>query len=133
MADALSIALSGLRAQGTRLAASSNNIANATTAGALPTPESPASAVYRPLNVSFVALNSGGGVSAQVNEETNGFTAIYDPSSIYANNEGFIAAPNVDINKEIINIMESKILFKANLATVKSEKEMLGELIDAIT
>lgn len=133
MSDVLSIALSGLRAQNTRLSAAANNIANASTVGALPT-ENSASTVYKPLNVSYTALttgaNDGAGVMAQVNEDANGYTPVFDPSSPFANAEGLVAAPEVDLAKESVNILESKLLFKANLSVIKAQKEMMGELLD---
>lgn len=132
MADTISIALSGLAAQGQRLAATANNVANARTVGALPTAESPVSTVYRPLSVSYTALTSGG-VSAAVTEDPAGYSAAFDPSSIYASKDGLIAVPNVDLAKEAVNLMEIKIAFKANIATLKAEKEMLGALLNSVT
>lgn len=133
MADALSIAVSGLTAQGTRLAVAANNIANVTTTGALPTPESPNSTVYKPLSVSYTALlagSEGAGVATQVTEDPEGYSPVYDPSSIHANEEGFIAAPNVDLMREMISVLESKLLYKANLSVIKTQKDMMGELLD---
>lgn len=135
MADTLSIALSGLMAQSQRLAASASNIANISTTGVLPTPQSPASTVYKPLSVSYTALTAGGtgaGVRAEVAPDPNGYSPVYDPSSIYANNEGFIAAPNVDLVREAVNAIETKLLFKANLSVIKTHKEMLGELLNTL-
>ena len=135
MSNVLSIALSGLNAQNTRLAASANNIANASTVGAVPT-ASGTSTVYRPLSVSYTALtagtNTGGGVSAHVTEDADGYTVIFDPSSPFADSEGLIAAPNVDLAREAVNILESKLLFKANLSVIKIQKEMMGELLDTL-
>ncbi|MFH1157502.1 MAG: flagellar basal body rod C-terminal domain-containing protein [Pseudomonadota bacterium] len=137
MVDAVSIALSGLMAQSQRLAASASNIANAGTTGVLPTGESPASTVYRPLSVSTIALTAGtgmgGGVRAEVTSDPDGYSPVYDPSSVYANNEGLVAAPNVDLTREIVNLIEIKSLFKANLSVIKTYDKMMGELLDTIT
>ena len=137
MVNAVSIALSGLMAQSQRLAASASNIANVSTTGVLPTVVSPASTVYRPLSVSMTALmtgdNTGGGVRAEVISDPDGYSPVYDPSSVYANNEGLVAAPNVDLTREIVNLIEIKSLFKANLAVLKTHDEMMGELLDTIT
>jgi flagellar basal-body rod protein FlgC len=133
MSNVLSIALSGLNAQNVRISAAANNIANASTVGALPTADNPASTVYKPLSVSYTALTAGannGGVSAQVIEEQNAYTPVFDPSSPFANEEGLVAAPNVDLAKEAVNLLESKVLFKANLSVIKTQKEMLGEVLD---
>lgn len=140
MTDAVSIALSGLRAQQTRLAAGASNIANASTAGTVPeaSPSAPASTVadgqsvstvYKPLNVNLTSLATGG-VRADVSADPKGYSLIYDPSSPYANGEGMIAAPNVDLTRETVNLLEIKNSYKANLAVLKTQDEMLGELLD---
>jgi flagellar basal-body rod protein FlgC len=135
MADALSIALSGLAAQGQRLSVSANNIANVVTVGALPSAESPASTVYKPLSVSYTALTAGAngsGVSTTVTEDPNGYSPVFDPSSVYADSQGLIAAPNVDFTHEFENILVSKNIFKANLSVIKTQNEMLGELLNTL-
>jgi len=135
MTDAVSIALSGLRAQQTRLAAGASNIANASTTGTVPaaSPSAPASTVastvYKPLSVNLTSLATGG-VRADVSADPKGYSLIYDPSSPYANSEGMIAAPNVDLTREIVNLLEIKNSYKANLAVLKTQDEMLGELLD---
>ena len=132
MTDALSIALSGLTAQSRRLSAAASNIANAGTVGALPAPESPASTVYKPLSVSYTALTSGG-VSAQISEDAQGYSPVYDPSSPYANQEGLIAAPNVDFNQEVVSLMTTKTAYKANISVIKTQDQMMGDLLDALS
>ncbi|MCK5658654.1 MAG: flagellar biosynthesis protein FlgC [Alphaproteobacteria bacterium] len=137
MMDAISIALSGLMAQSQRLAASASNIANVNTTGVLPTMEAPFSTVYKPLNVSYTALmvenGIGGGIKTEVLSDPSGYSTVYDPSSVYANTDGFIAAPNIDLTREIVNLLEIKSLFKANLAIIKTHDKMMGELLDTIT
>lgn len=136
MSGALSIAVSGLAAQSQRLAAISNNIANVNTTGVLPTQSAPVSTVYRPLSVSFTALTAGdgipGGVRAEVTADPDGYSPVYDPSSIYANSEGLIAAPNVDIARELVNLIETKSVYKANVSVIKTQSEMLNELLNTI-
>lgn len=131
MTDALSIALSGLTAQKQKLAASASNIANVSTSGALPTATGAASAVYKPLQVNFIS-ESGGGVRADVVERKDAYTAAYDPSSPHADAEGMIAVPNVDLVEESVKITETKVSFRANLGVMKTQDEMLGELLDTL-
>ncbi len=131
MVDALSIALSGLMAQDQRLSATASNIANATTTGALPTPQLPASTVYKPLSVSYTAL-TGGGVGANVTADPNGYSPVYDPSAPYANSQGLIAAPNVDLTQEIVNLLVTKTVYKANVDVIKTQSQMMGDLLDTI-
>jgi flagellar basal-body rod protein FlgC len=132
MTDALSIALSGLRVQQTRLDAAANNIANATTSGRVPTQADPASTVYKPLTVSMTALNAGG-VSAQVSANPDAYSVSFSPDDPHANAEGLIAVPNVDLVSESVNIMTVKAAFKANLSIIKTQDQMLGDLLDALT
>lgn len=133
MTDALSIALSGLRAQSTRLAATASNIANVSTSGVVPsaTPSAPASTVYQPLNVSFSSLESGG-VAATVTPDPQGYSIVYDPSSVYANEAGEVAVPNVDLAAEAVKLIETKLAYKANVSVIRTQDEMLGYLLDEI-
>jgi len=137
MADALSIALSGLQAQQTRLAATASNIANASTTGAVPAGASTSAsssagpAVYKPLQVNFTSVESGG-VRADVSPDPNGYEISYDPSSSYANSDGYVAAPAVDLAQESVNLIETKAAYKANISVIKTQDEMLGDLLDTI-
>ncbi|HEX2752209.1 MAG TPA: flagellar basal body rod C-terminal domain-containing protein [Alphaproteobacteria bacterium] len=133
MTDVLSIALSGLNAQKQRLDATASNVANATTTGKVPGTDSsaPASTVYKPLNVSLTALE-GGGVAATTTADENGYSIVYDPSSPFANSDGEVAAPNVDFIKEMVSLLETKAAFKANLAVIRTQDDMTGELLDTI-
>lgn len=134
--DVLAVAVSGLKAQQQRVAASANNIANATTSGAVPSEQAPAaSTVYRPLSVSLIPQTAGdlpGGVRAEVIENKDAYSLVYDPKNPVSNADGFIAAPNVDFVQESINIMESKEAFKANVAVIRAEKEMQDSLMDVL-
>jgi flagellar basal-body rod protein FlgC len=131
MSDVLSVALSGLVAQSQRLDVAANNIANATTSGRVPTAADPATTVYKPLDVSFTALMTGG-VQGQVTENPNGTSLSYDPSNIYANDQGYIAVPNVDIARELVNILETKTLFRANVSVIRTQEQMQKDLLDTI-
>jgi flagellar basal-body rod protein FlgC len=122
-----------LNAQKQRLDATASNVANATTTGKVPGTDSPApaSTVYKPLNVSLTAL-AGGGVAATTTADENGYSIVYDPSSPFANSDGEIAAPNVDFIKEMVSLLETKAAFKANLAVIRTQDDMTGELLDTI-
>lgn len=133
MTDAFSIALSGLRAQTTRLAATASNIANVSTSGTVPSadPSAPASTVYKPLNVSFSSLESGG-VTATVTPDPAGYTVVYDPSSGFAGSDGLVAAPNVDLTEQAVNLIETRLAYKANISVIKTQDEMLGDLLNTV-
>ncbi len=132
MVDALSIALSGLMAQDQRLSVSANNIANADTTGALPTPQAPATTVYKPLTVNYTS-QVGGGVQSHVTSNPNGYSPVPDPASPYANSQGLVAAPNVDLTQEIVNLLQAKLLYRANIDVIKTQKHMMGDLLNTIS
>jgi flagellar basal-body rod protein FlgC len=129
--DVLSIALSGLKAQKQQVDAAANNIANANTTGSLPSAESPASSVYKPLTVNYTAL-AGGGVTTTVSEDPNGYIPVYGPKDPYANSDGLVAAPKVDLTQEMVSILQAKTLFKANLEVIETHSKMMGSLMDEI-
>jgi flagellar basal-body rod protein FlgC len=134
MTDVLAIALSGLNAQQKRLLAAASNIAHATSSGPVPEEKQgeSVSSVYKPLGVSLTALASGG-VYSEITENKTGYSLSYDPSHVYANIEGYIARPNVDLAQETVDVMVSKTLFKANLSVIKTEREMQEDLLDILT
>ena len=132
MTDAISIAVSGLVAQKQRLNASASNIANLTTSGAVPS-ETVSSTVYRPIRANLTPLvvdGQGAGVTSNITEINNPYSLSYDPSSPFANAEGLIAVPNVDIAAEFVNIIETKNAFKANIAVLRVQDDLLGDLLD---
>jgi len=95
-------------------------------------PAVPASTVYRPLRVHLSSAGEGGGVYATVTPDENGYSVIYDPQSIFANEDGMIAIPKVDLAEEAVNVLMTKSAFKANLSIIKVEEEMMGELLDTL-
>jgi flagellar basal-body rod protein FlgC len=138
MTDVLSIALSGLLAQKQRLAASASNVANASTGGSIPSadPSAPASTVYKPLQVNLSSAQTQGagvGVAATVVEKANGYSVSHAPDSPFADAQGMVAAPNVDLAEEALLLMEVKIGYKANISVMQTESEMIGELLDTIS
>lgn len=139
LTSALSNALSGLAAQSKRLNATASNVANASTGGAAPnSPEAAAGAptVYKPLQVNMTSQTlpngQGAGVLANVTEIENGYSLSYDPDALGANSEGLVAVPNVDLAQEAVNLIETKALFKANAAVIRTQEEMLGSLLDTV-
>jgi flagellar basal-body rod protein FlgC len=79
-----------------------------------------------------MAGENGAGVVAHVTENQEGYVPAYDPTSIYANNDGIVAAPAVDLTEESINILVAKSLYKANVAVIKASDKMLDDLLDVI-
>lgn len=131
MVDAISTALSGMNAQKVRLQASASNIANISTAGGVPgsiTAPAAAPAVYKPLTATLTSQEDGGVIASLVEKE-NAYSTVSDPSSPYADANGNIAVPNVDLAEEAVNLVETKAAFKANAAVLRAQEEMSEELL----
>lgn len=125
MINAISIALSGLTAATNKLNATASNIANITTAGSL---EEGGQAPYDALTTQQTTLDNGG-VKSEVVSAGRPFVPAYDPDSPFANEEGLIGAPNVDLAEEAVNLGLAEIAYKANIGTLKTAEEMSDELL----
>jgi flagellar basal-body rod protein FlgC len=137
----LSIATSGLSAASTRLNVAASNIANAQTTGPLPATGGTGSAsgnsnlpaVYVPLQVNQVDQSSGsaqGGTLATVSAVSPGFVAQSDPDSPFANQDGLVAAPNVDPASDFVQLATAKYAFAANAKVVQTYSDMQKSLLD---
>ena len=132
----LGIAASGLSAQRARLDAISANIANAeTTRGVDGKPYR--RKVVQLQEVGFEPVLNGveapqqgdegfGGVRiAGVAEDTSEGSLVYDPGHPDADANGYVHMPNVDLNTEMVDLMESRRLFEANASVFAAIKSML--------
>lgn len=126
-----SISASGLQAASTRLEAAAANIANASSSGPLPD-ASGATTAYSPVTVRQSDVR-GGGVSARIVNAADPHVASYDPSSPDADAEGMVAAPNVDMAGELVNVMTARISYEASARTMKAANDMLKTTLDAFS
>jgi flagellar basal-body rod protein FlgC len=123
MIGAIQTALSGLKAASTKVEASANNIANMDTVGALKGDPAP----YAP-EVTVQQAIPGGGVTAS-NVSKPGFTPSFNPGSPFADSDGLVGAPNVDLANEIVNLDIAKIAYKANAKVINTASEMQDDLL----
>lgn len=127
MSGILSTALSGLHAASTRIAASAQNIANVSTAGSL---EEGGKEPYTPVDVVQTTTPTGG-VQAEFTDRDPATYEAFDPSASYANAEGLVAAPNISLEEEIVHINIAKHAYEANLAVIKTAKELDDALFES--
>jgi flagellar basal-body rod protein FlgC len=130
MINVIGIALTGLAAATKKVAASASNIANMQTAGSL---EEGKQAPYTPITTQQATITdqSGNslGVSSQFVPKSNPYYSLYSPDSPFANEEGVIGMPNVDLAEEAVNMMIAEATYKANIATIKTADELTDELL----
>ena len=133
MSSISTIALSGMNAAARRLEVSASNVANVTSTGALPNADGtvPAGAppAYAPLELVQTA-SAGGGTQTTVTTVTPSTTAVSDPQAPFANQDGLVAAPNVDLSRELIGQLIAHYSFAANAKVMKADDRMTGALFD---
>lgn len=127
MIGAISNALSGLVAASKRVEASASNIANSTSAGSLD-PGSP-NQPYEALTTVQTANESGGTQATNVPKKP-GIVNAYAPDSPFANTQGMVGTPNVDLAEEAVNLKLAEISYKANLNVLKVSDEMSDALLN---
>jgi flagellar basal-body rod protein FlgC len=137
--QSLSISGSALTANRLKLDVVSSNIANAnTTRGEFVNGE------WVPYRRKMVEITSNQTSSftdflqkelsgVQVNkivEDTSPFQAVYDPSNPDSNEEGYVMMPNVDVTKEMVDLMASSRAYEANITAFNAGKSMLVKALE---
>ncbi len=123
MMNAISIALSGLGASMKQLGAAASNIANMGSSGSL---EPGGKAPYE-AKTTVQSSTAEGGVEAEVVSKKEPFIPAYDPNSPYANDQGLVAAPNVDLAEEAVQMKLAELTYKANIRTIQAASDMAKE------
>ena len=130
MINALQSALSGFLASMKRADASAQNIANVNISGSLgesgPAPYSAVTVVQK------TRTDSSGnvlGVQADIVPKGTPFVPAYDPGSPFADADGLVGAPNVDLAEEAVSLTIAKATAEANLAVIKTVSELTDEVI----
>jgi flagellar basal-body rod protein FlgC len=134
MNSILSIAASGLAAASRRLEVSASNVANALDTGPLPGAPNPTGAppAYVPQRLDQIAV-AGGGTASTVTSVSPSYVPSYDPTAPYADKNGQVAAPSVDLANEAIQQITARYAFAANAKVVQVDAEMMKTLLDIKT
>lgn len=130
MINTISIGLTGLVASSKKANVAAGNIANASTVGSIDS-SSPFQA-YSAQTTQDVTLGDNGGVQTIVLNRNPPFVPSFDPDSPFANEQGLVNAPNVNVDEEMITLKQSEMSYKANVETIRVGKEMQDSLFDAL-
>ncbi len=113
-----------------RLNASAANIANLQTVGSLEEgKQAPYSALTTVSKAQTVGNGEGAGVITNVVPKNTPFVPSFSPDSPFADKNGVIGVPNVDLAEEIVNVNLAEITFKANLKTLQTAQDLDKELL----
>lgn len=139
--NSFDISASGLTAQRLRLDIISQNIAN------IDTTRTENGGPYRKKAVLFeerasqpsfadvLSANtqnySKGGVRVSgIVEDNNPFKLVYEPGHPDANEEGYVARPNVNIIEEMVNMISASRSYEANVTAMNAMKAMAAKALE---
>lgn len=134
--SAMKVGAAGLSAQRTRMNVVSSNLANVNTT------RTPEGGPYRRKEVILAATpveNSFGKALADsvsqptvvaVREDRGEFQKVYDPSHPDADAEGYVSMPNVNVMKEMVDMLSATRAYEANAAVINTVKTMAQKAID---
>lgn len=113
-----------------RVSASASNIANMTTAGSLQAgKQAPYDALTTRQSAMTDTQGNGAGVRSDVVSAGRPFIPSYAPDSPFADANGIIGTPNVDLAEEAVNLSLAETTYKANISVIKTAEEMSDELL----
>jgi flagellar basal-body rod protein FlgC len=120
--NVFNIAGSALTAQSARLNAVASNLANAdSVVGADGQP-------YRAKQVVFKATAvEGGGLGVRVTQVVDSAAPLrmhYEPSNPAANEQGYVAMPNVNVVEEMVNMMSASRAYQNNVEVMNTAKSL---------
>jgi len=146
MFSGLNITASALTAQRLRMDVISSNIANAeTTRGSYVdgqwVPYRRKTVVLEPKENGFStyfnkALSSGSpsvgeGVKvSRIQEDESEFQLVYNPDHPDANEDGYVLMPNVDLLREMVDLISATRSYEANVTVFNASKGMLMKALD---
>ncbi len=135
----LDISASGLTAQRLRMDVISENIAN------IDTTRTDDGDPYRRKYVVFSAEEAdrsfasyldgeasqvSGVYVSQIGEDQSDFRYEYDPTNIDANEDGYVAKPNVDLSQEMVDMISAYRSYEANVTAFNASKDMASKALE---
>lgn len=144
ISNSFNISSSALTAQRLRMDVISSNIANAETtrvsvSNGEAVPYKRKMVVLEPNKASFSSIlqnqmgnkSSGEGVRvSEIREDQSPLKPVYDPSHPDANAEGYVYMPNVDIAKEMVDMISASRSYEANVTALNSTKAMITKALE---
>ncbi|WP_106766075.1 flagellar basal body rod protein FlgC [Paenibacillus faecalis] len=143
--NSLSISASALTSQRLRMDVISSNIANAETTRAgiengQFVPYRRKVVVMEPLQNSFESMlqaQMGGGQKVgegvkvgTIKEDQSPLKPVYNPNHPDANAEGYVYMPNVDIAKEMVDMISATRSYEANVTALNASKAMVMKALE---
>jgi flagellar basal-body rod protein FlgC len=128
---AFNISASGMYAQRVRMNVIASNLANYESYRANGEP-------FRKLEVVFQALEDPKNLSkgevpvrvVEIRQSNEPFRLVYDPTNPRANQEGYVQKPNVELVKEMVDMITAVRSYEANLSAFSATKEIAQRTLE---
>lgn len=125
----MNIAASGMTAERFRTNIISQNLANAETT------RTENGGPYQRKIVSFKEIldnetNSGGVKVSKLSKDTSPFKLVYDPNHPDADKNGYVKYPNVNVLREIVDMMNAQRAYELNASVVNTSKSMYNAALN---
>jgi len=136
MSNVFATAISGMNAAIARLSNAATNIVNVSSTGKLPSAENEKATSFAPMDVVSLSNSSGDnnlGVRTTLVPRDPSYVVVRDEKSPDANEDGLIAAPNIDLTSEIVTTMMAEIAYKASAKLIAVEKQNQETLINTLS
>ena len=130
--NALSIAASGMKVQGTRMRVISENIANSESTSQTPGGEPYRRKVLTFNNVLDRTVNAQLVKVKSIGPDRSDFEPRYDPTHPAANADGYVLEPNVNPIIEMADMREAQRSYDANLTVIETSVGMLRQTISVL-
>ncbi|MCM3175286.1 MULTISPECIES: flagellar basal body rod protein FlgC [unclassified Paenibacillus] len=144
ISNSFGISASALTAQRLRMDVISSNIANAETTRASvvngeAVPYKRKMVVLEPNKSSFNSIlqsqmrdgGTGEGVRvSEIRDDQSPLKPVYDPTHPDANADGYVFMPNVDIAKEMVDMISASRSYEANVTALNSTKAMISKALE---
>ena len=135
---AMDISVSAINAERKHMEIISSNIANVNTTRSIdggpyrrrvPIYEEEAVSFDKELSRAEARLSGGGVKISDVIEDQSPFQRVYKPSHPDADAQGFVNLPNVDLSKEMVDMVYTSKLYEANITAYNATKKMMQDTL----
>jgi len=74
-------------------------------------------------------MSNGGGVLTKIVTKEPSTTIAFDPNAFYADENGMVSAPFINMDEELINMKMAEQAYKTNAQTIRTAGKMFDALI----
>ncbi len=124
------VSSSGMTAQRLRIDVISSNIANSeTTRTNRGEPYRRRVPIFTEYIISVGSTRSSGVKVMKIEEDSSPFRIVYDPTHPDADENGYVRLPNVNVLREMIDLMNAQRSYEANVAAFNTTKAMINSAL----